>query len=440
MASEKKQVVVVGAGASGLSMAHALRELGHANVVVLEQSHGVGGKCCTLHYEGRTYELGAAIVTPAYRRVRRLMREYGVRSSWRASAAFMSASDGRIARRQFVPPYLGARGLLTLLDELRRVVLGEVRQQRRQFPRLDGVPTSWSMPFAAWCRENRFENLLEMVRPWATSFGYGFMEDVPAAYIINYLCMFGPSFELHDTGYGGLWERVAKSLDVRVDTRVERVERTPHGVRVATSQGVFEAEKLVLACPLDQSLGFLDASDEERVLFSKVRTMNYQTIAFDTEGMPPQAYVFLPEHFGKEALGRPMFYYRRFRETGVVTFYSFAGVGGLDGAEHEARVLVERLGGRVRKVLARKAWRYFPHVSSSDFAQGFYGRLDALQGQRSTYYTGELLSFSCVEPVVAFSELLARRLTPAQSLVEPRDLPWTGVENDVNRRLRAANR
>ena len=91
MASEKKQVVVVGGGASGLSMAHALRELGHANVVVLEQSPGVGGKCCTLHYEGRTYELGAAIVTPAYRRVRRLMREYGVASKWRASAAFRKA-------------------------------------------------------------------------------------------------------------------------------------------------------------------------------------------------------------------------------------------------------------------------------------------------------------------------------------------------------------
>jgi hypothetical protein len=421
-------------------MAHALRELGHANVVVLEQAPAVGGKCCTLHYDGRTYELGAAIVTPMYRRVRRLMREYGVQATWRASAAFMSASDGRIAKRQFVPPQVGLRGLVKVGDELRRVLFGELRMQRAQFPRLDGVPTSWSMPFAAWCRENRFETLLEMVRPWATSFGYGFMEDVPAAYILNYLCLFGPSFELHDTGFGGLWERVGKTLDVRVNTRVERVERDAQGVRVTTNRGVFEAQKLVLACPLDQSLSFLDAGDEERALFSKVRTMNYQTIAFDTEGMPPPAYVFLPEHFGKEALGRPMFYYRRFRETGVITFYSFAGVGGLDGAEHEARVLVERLGGRVRKVLARKSWRYFPHVSSSDFAQGFYNRLDALQGKRSTYYVGELLSFSCVETVVAFSEGLARRLNPLQSLVEPRDLPWTGVENDVSRRLRAASR
>ena len=437
MSGEKKQVVVVGGGASGLSMAHALRELGHANVVVLEQAPAVGGKCCTLRYEGRTYELGAAIVTPMYRRVRRLMRQYGVQAKWRASAAFMSASDGSIAKRQFVPPHVGMRGLITLMDELRRMVFGELRTQSAQFPNLHGVPMSWSMPFASWCRENRYENLLEMVRPWATSFGYGFMEDVPAAYILNYLCMFGPSFELHDTGYGGLWERVGKTLDVRVDTRVERVERGTHGVRVSTSRGVFEADKLVLACPLDQSLAFLDASDEERALFSKVRTMNYQTIAFDTEGMPPHAYVFLPEHFGKESLGRPMFYYRRFRETGVITFYSFAGLGGLDGAEHEARVLVERLGGRVRKVLAKRSWRYFPHVSSSDFAQGFYNRLDSLQGRQSTYYTGELLSFSCVEPVVAFSEGLARRFTPLQNLVEPRDLPWTGVENDVSRRLRA---
>jgi hypothetical protein len=71
------------------------------------------------------------------------------------------------------------------------------------------------------------------------------------------------------------------------------------------------------------------------------------------------------------------------------------------------------------------------------FAAGYYERMQTLQGQRRTYYTGELLSFSCVEPVVAFSEQLARRLTPAQSLVQPTQLPFAGADNDVVQRDRS---
>lgn len=437
MQTEKKEVVVVGAGASGLSMAHALRGQGH-DVVVLEAGPSAGGKCCTLTYEGRTYELGAAIVTPAYRRVRRLMREYGVTANYRLSASFMRASDGRIARRPFVPPSIGPLGMPGLMSQIGRALFGEVADQRVRFPRLDGVPASWSLPFTQWGKEFGFSKLVEFVRPWATSFGYGFMDEVPAAYMLNYLCVFGPSFELHDTGYGGLWRRVAETLDVRVDSQVERVERSAHGVYVETSRGAFEAERLVITCPLDKSLEFLDASPEEARLFSRIRVMDYQTIALETTGMPEEAYVFLPDNFGKDALSKPMFYYRRFKETGVITFYSFAGPGGLDAAEHEARYLVDRLGGHTRRVLARKSWRYFPHVSSQDFAAGFYPAVEAMQGQRRTFYSGEVLSFSCVEPVVAYSEYLAPRVMRTRA-VELSDLPYAQVANDVARPLGAVN-
>jgi hypothetical protein len=439
MQTEQKRIVIVGAGASGLALAHGLRERGIDGVVVLEQAPAVGGKCATLQYEGRTYELGAAIVTPAYRNVQRLMREFGVTSSFRASGAFMRAEDGRIAKRPFVPPGIGLRGTIKLADELRRVVFGDLAEQRARFPRLDLAKDEWAASFSSWCLTYGYENLLEQVRPWATAFGYGFMEDVPAAYILNYLCVFAPAFELHDTGYGGLWERVSRTLDVRVDTHVERVLRSNDGVRVETSRGAFEARDLVLACPLDKSLSFLDPSPEERALFSRIRTMDYQTVMLDTTGMPEPAYLFLPENMGKEAVGRPMFCYRRHRETGVVGFYSFAGRGKLDGAEEEARLLVERLGGRVKKVLARRSWHYFPHVGSNDFAARFYPKLEALQGQRHTYYAGEVLSFSCVEPVVAYAEVLADRIVRHGHMVQPRDLPFRAVENDTARARRAVN-
>jgi predicted NAD/FAD-binding protein len=438
MQSVKTRAVVVGAGAAGLAVAHELRERGVRDVVVLEQGPAAGGKCSTLHYEGRAYELGAGIVTPAYRRVRRLMDEYGVAASLRTSAAYLGA-DGRARRGQFGPPSLGLSGKLRLVNQVRRVLSGELSHQLRAFPRVDASPPEWSEPFAAYCERHDYCELLEVVRGYATAFGYGYMEDVPAAYMLNYLCVYGPTFELLTTGFGGLWERVARSLDVRTDCRVERVQRGEHGVRVETSRGAFEADELVLACPLDLALSYLDASDEERGLFSRIRTMDYQTITLDTTGMRSDAYLFVPEHFAKDAAGRPMFCYRRFRETGVIGFYSFAGTGGLDGAEHEACNMVQRMGGRVKKVLARRAWRYFPHVSSHDFAAGFHARLEALQGRRRTYYTGELTAFSCVEAVVARSQMLAAQMLRPRSVLSPRELPFFEVANDQARLRKAVN-
>jgi hypothetical protein len=438
MQTVKKRALVVGAGAAGLAAAHELRELGVKDVVVLERGPGVGGKCSTLSYEGRAYELGAGIVTPAYRRVRRLMSEYGVAAELRTGTAHVTLA-GRVRHGRLGPSWLGTRQKLALAEQGTRVLIRELAQQLRSFPRVDAAPASWAMPFAAYCEQHGYRELLELVRPYATSFGYGFMEDVPAAYMLNYLCLFGPTFELLSTGFGGLWERVARTLDVRTDCEVERIVRDERGVRVETSRGVFEADDLVLACPLDKALGFLDASDEERDLFGRIRTMDYQTITLDTTGMPEAAYLFVPEHFGKDALGRPMFAYRRFRETGVIGLYSFAGRDGLDGAEREACMFVERLGGRVKKLLARRAWHYFPHVSSQDFAAGFHARLEALQGRRRTFYTGELTAFSCVEAVVARSEMLAHQMQRPRSVLVHHDLPFAAVANDQARRRNVVN-
>ena len=78
--SSGTRIGILGGGASGLAAAHALRELGYRSITVFEREPDVGGKCCTLVHEGRSYELGAGLLTPAYRNVRALMREVGVHS------------------------------------------------------------------------------------------------------------------------------------------------------------------------------------------------------------------------------------------------------------------------------------------------------------------------------------------------------------------------
>ena len=64
--SPEDKVCIVGAGPAGLHMAVELRRRKYNNIVILEKSDRVGGKCYDVHYQGRVNALGAFLVTKEY--------------------------------------------------------------------------------------------------------------------------------------------------------------------------------------------------------------------------------------------------------------------------------------------------------------------------------------------------------------------------------------
>lgn len=405
---ETTSVCVVGAGAAGIAAAHALVRHGYRAVDVLERDSRVGGKCWTILHDGHTYEVGAGGLTTAYFNVRDLMREHGVRARPRVSGWF--AEQGG-ARGSFLPPPLRGTGALSIMPEMARMRRALKRHKRLLEPGIDGMDAELCQPFADWARKERVERVAEMIRPWVTGFGYGFSDDVPAVYVLKYLMIFrAPLYELLDTGYGGLWQRVARGLDVQTGAEVRRVIRDSERVVVETDAGTREYDALIVACPLDDALAFLEASAEERELIECIRYCPYYAVGAIVRDFPRARYVFWEEHMERGAAGEPMFAYRRWPRGDLVFFYAF-GTGGDDGARIEAGVrrIVERHGGRLESIELSRPWRYFPHVSSADLAAGFQERLEALQGRQRTYYTGEIFSFSMVEAVVAHARKIVDR-------------------------------
>jgi hypothetical protein len=427
---ERKEIAVIGAGASGLAVARALRQLGHDDVVVLESAPRAGGKCCTMNHNGRSYELGAAVITPAYRQVRSLLDEHGVSTKLRPGARFLDPRTGRLAMRPMLPPELGLRDTLRLSKDVMRLIVGPVRAQKTRFPRLDAVPRAWYQSFGNWARMNELTPLLDILRPWATGLGYGFMEEMPAAYVINYMCLAGPFLELQEVGFGGLLQRVAARLDVRIGTRVERVARADNGVVIQTDRGTFDVERVVLACSFESAREFLDTRPEEQALFSEGRALDFQLIMANTRGLPSSAYVFLAHHAERAHCGKPTFYYRRYPDSGIINFYSYRGEGGLDGAEREVLALVDGLGGEVTEIITRRSYRHSPHVTSDGFGRDFHGRMQALQGQQRTFYVSEELTLGCVEAVVSYAQLVAKHMASGAH-AKRLDLPWYEVANDA---------
>jgi hypothetical protein len=411
------RIGIVGAGAAGLSAAHFLARSGRRNVTLLEAGDRVGGKCHTIVHEGRSYELGAGAVTSAYDEVRALMREHGVRASAGLGGAFVDVERNRTS---FIPPPLLRNAPWRIALEAPRLAARMLVERRLLRPGFDGISDDVELPFATWARKNGVERIAALIEPWFTGFGYGYFDEIPAAYVLKYLALFRfPVLEILEGGYQGLWERVAAKHDVRLGAAVQRVTRGSE-ITVETTAGAHTFDALILACPVDAALGFMDASPEERDLWSRVRFVDYHVVGARLENGPRARYGFFPAHFTRQHAGEVVFFYRRWLDRDLVLYYTLPGEDGtLAGSVAAVRATVERLGGRILDVPIQKAWRYFPHVRTDDLRGGYYEKLESMQGTRNTWLAGELCAFTAVEPVVAYSRALVERMIRAAAPSAP---------------------
>lgn len=61
---KNQRIAVLGAGATGITIARRLNELGYTAVTVLEREKRVGGKCFTIDVDNRPHDIGASMGAP----------------------------------------------------------------------------------------------------------------------------------------------------------------------------------------------------------------------------------------------------------------------------------------------------------------------------------------------------------------------------------------
>jgi putrescine oxidase len=95
-----RDVVVIGAGATGLTAAHRLREAGHT-VIVLEARDRVGGRLLTDHIDGQLFEVGGQWVSPDQTELIQTLAELGLETypRYREGDSIYIGTDGQ--RRRF---------------------------------------------------------------------------------------------------------------------------------------------------------------------------------------------------------------------------------------------------------------------------------------------------------------------------------------------------
>lgn len=352
----RDRVAIVGGGPAGLTAALALRDLGYKKIQLFEKAPDVGGKCLTVELlPGVTYELGASSMNGRYENVFRLLDYHELSRRAVDSSRFIDSDhpDRDPTRGPWedqLPQNVTA--LISRLLCRPRLIPRDLRLLSPGFGEMTKAELeNFSKTLLEELRDGNLMQLETVVRTVVSGIGYGYIDEVPAAYLLKYLALWTPviekaqlgprTYELLQVGFQGLFKRVAADLD-RGRSPANRIVRTSHEVtsivrpkdkqagvikvHCATDSGesVFECDHLILACPLDDALRFFLKDDEPSPTeqsFEHLQSYTFHSILTDVTGFPAVRWAFLMHNHFSTKSGLPVLSARRHIDAEKVVFY-----------------------------------------------------------------------------------------------------------------------
>lgn len=417
---EDLKMAIVGAGVAGLTAAHRLREKGYDSITVYEREASVGGKVCSYSYQGNVYELGALWSSPRYKIIDRFASEVGAK---RRGARLPDLLEDGVLQNYagYMKSHFRPLELAKMFFHLGRSFVTYPSLRRANLGSL-GFEASDS--FERYSKAEGFGELASMAESFFAGCGYPHHDIVPAPYLMKMMHLFidvlavevlalsRTRMKIFQNGWQDLWVKMARGFDVRHSSSITKIARyDQHGkpkTNVTVDGRVETYDRLILASPLDTCGLFVDLRDEERDLFSKIRTHRYKVTLVEAENVP---HASMMDHVSTDKVGHINLIARQSLGTNVHTVYQR-----LDDQLSEERATalmhedIRAMGGTLSKIITSKIWKYFPHVSTEDIRSGFYDKLERLQGKCGTFYVGSLMNMETVEHTAQFSiELIDRK-------------------------------
>ncbi|KAJ9555327.1 hypothetical protein OSB04_009941 [Centaurea solstitialis] len=414
------RIGIIGAGPSGLSAAYALCKLGYTNVTLLEKHHSVGGMCESVDIQGRIYDLGGQVLAAnSAPTIFHLANEIGAETEELDGHKFatIDTATGKFDDTKVVDDYVSIITLtLKLQDEAKAT--GRIG--------VHAVSDIASEPTPSFLEANGLKSVPRSVAYGFTASGYGYVEDMPYAYVHEFTrTSMAGKIRRFRGGYTSVWDKISKHIPAQVhcNTQVLAVKRNPNGITIETQivgeQKDMEFDKLIISgsFPLGSGKTYrsplkkteenvnevMDLSDLEKELFSKVEIIDYYTTALKIDGLDHILvgfYYFREFMDDPKTIGNPVAMQRFYSDTNIFLFWSYGNSADIAG-EQVIRLAVDaatRIGGKVENVILQRRFKYFPHVRSQEMKDGFYEKLEQqLQGQNNTFYVGGLMAFELTE-------------------------------------------
>lgn len=446
----QNRIAILGAGPAGLSAAMYLEKKGCTNYTVFEKEDHVGGKCFSPSYNGRRYEMGAVMGAPNYFAVHDVEEFCGIthdgpqliRSYRNKNGREIDPFNPKKNPLQF-PQMRRMRNQVKRLAELLETKYKgyDVNGHRGVAEgRYDGYAATGShphieghnenlkdlaLPFREFCRINAVDLVQNIwIGPY-TSFGCGYFDEIPAAYVLKYLdfatAMYFINLNLWTwkDGTQSIWEHLNDKLQnhARLSSDVTSVERKDGKVYLTVSGRTEEFDKLIVTSPLQFFGSCADIREDEKKEFAKIDCERYDVLAFGTKPEDhPEISCYVPENMEPERRGHLVAYYSRWRDDIRQPITAYALRSHRDQPEIPYDVCrktvladLKTMHSPASNVILEKSWHCFPHICSEDYAGGWYDRVEAMQDKYDTFYAGEIMSFGNMEETCEYSRDLIER-------------------------------
>ncbi len=266
------RICIVGGGPAGLSAGMYLEQKGYENYTILERLDRVGGKCwspimgvpsyyavedvekfCGITHDGpklnRNYkDANGNVIEPFARTLGNI-----IRNPWLLKMKKQLKTFGELLETKYKGYDLnGHRGVAEGRYDGYAVTPGRERVQGEN-PNLKDL----ALPFSEFCKKNGCELVQKIWIGPFTSFGYGYFDEIPAAYVLKYLdfqtCMNFVKVNLWTWKEGTqyIWEQLNAHLKnpARLNSKIEKVERRDGKVFVTVNGEVEEYDKIIVTAP-----------------------------------------------------------------------------------------------------------------------------------------------------------------------------------------------
>uniref|UniRef100_B8HL00 Protoporphyrinogen oxidase-like protein n=1 Tax=Cyanothece sp. (strain PCC 7425 / ATCC 29141) TaxID=395961 RepID=B8HL00_CYAP4 len=328
------RIAVIGAGPAGIHMASLLKKNGYCNVTVLEKSARIGGKSYTQFVNGVPYELGTCFMHNGYRRIKDLLRSYGLRREITPGSPAIYLEENldslkSISLSEYLANVLrqnwkdkhpkwhwAPKGIIKL--ELLKAIWNYCRLYRKLFGTTKlsyAIPLHMTsqlreqidMTFLEFLKLNQLEALIGLLQILQTAQGYGRIETIPAYYglcwmtpeflsgIVRQIVGFPQVIRMVPDGFETLWRTIAlkDELSVELKTKIHSIKRQIGNkilIDLTNSAGIRKIEAydfLILTINLRQALQMLEnATEIEKRLFSALKSFTLTCTLYESEPIP----------------------------------------------------------------------------------------------------------------------------------------------------------
>lgn len=414
----QKTVGIIGGGPAGLSIGRMLQELGY-KPTIFEALGDVGGKSFTFYHGENVVEMGTCYATFSHKITNRWMRELSMPMSPLGEQRF-DGDDFMKFVKSGDGPALPLQVMTYWKEKLRLE-----RDLDQHSPPQSAIDEA-ALPVQDWLRERRLGKIENFMLRSTTNIAYGFIDETPTVQALRWndmkLIFTGllKQLKMPVEGWAEFWRRVARALDVRLNTRVTGVERTAGAATITTDSGEQHSfDMLVCAIPLDEFVKLTEPTELEARIGRSVIWNGYTTTLVAVEDWFTDVHVeaFRESVVPGAARGQLLSARHDGYEADLGGHLYLAGqlTGAYSGPElaELLRADIARHGGKVTNVILQKGWKYFAQYDPDAIRAGLLTDLQDIQGQNRTWYSGAIFSHEAVSHIVNFNAGLVRKIQTA---------------------------